>query len=196
MGYEKAYYQNNSCNAMIYIFLGPPASGKGTQAELLAKALHIPFISIGSKLREAANKNPDLAQALHQGELAPESVVKPLLIQLHADYPESIILDGAIRSPEQVAFVTKLWGKENIVIIWIDIADATIRERATHRIARDGHKRPDDALAIVENRISQYRQILPMLMASLQESDLRTISIDGSPDPDTIHQEIKKTIDL
>ena len=41
---------------MILVFLGPPYSGKGTQAKLLAKQLKIPVFSMGLLIREAYEK--------------------------------------------------------------------------------------------------------------------------------------------
>ena len=38
---------------MILVFLGPPYSGKGTQAELFAKELSLPFFSLGELIRDA-----------------------------------------------------------------------------------------------------------------------------------------------
>ena len=47
------------------IFLGPPASGKGTQTERLAKELNLPHIDTGSLLRAeiVANKLNKILQS-------------------------------------------------------------------------------------------------------------------------------------
>ena len=59
--------------ALNVVMLGPPASGKGTQAVRLAQARGIPKISTGDILREAAQSGSDLglrAKALmDRGEL-------------------------------------------------------------------------------------------------------------------------------
>ena len=47
---------------MRIVFLGPPGSGKGTQAKLLAERLGVPAISTGDILREAVRERTALGQ--------------------------------------------------------------------------------------------------------------------------------------
>ncbi len=42
------------------LLLGPPGAGKGTQAALIANALHVPHISTGDMLRTAVAEGTDL----------------------------------------------------------------------------------------------------------------------------------------
>ena len=64
---------------MNLILLGAPGAGKGTQAELLVKALSIPAISTGNMLREAVSHNTPLGEQVRQimdsGMLVPDDVV-------------------------------------------------------------------------------------------------------------------------
>ena len=46
----------------VLIFLGPPGSGKGTQAEILTKKLNFAHLSIGDLLRENIVNNTDLGK--------------------------------------------------------------------------------------------------------------------------------------
>ncbi|MFM6897179.1 MAG: adenylate kinase family protein, partial [Microcystis panniformis] len=48
------------------IFLGPPGSGKGTQAAKLAESLTIPHISTGEIFRKIATSNTEEARLLHE----------------------------------------------------------------------------------------------------------------------------------
>ena len=65
------------------IFLGPPGSGKGTQAQLLSEQLNIPHISTGEMLREAITQKTPLgnqAQSyVEQGELVPDELLLGLI---------------------------------------------------------------------------------------------------------------------
>ena len=57
-------------NARRIVFLGPPNSGKGTQAKFLAEALGIPAISTGEMLRAAVAAGSELGQRVAGSWLA------------------------------------------------------------------------------------------------------------------------------
>jgi adenylate kinase len=67
---------------MLYILLGPPASGKGTQAELLAKFLHIPHISTGAVLRELREKRPEVAELIDNGKVVNDACIREIYEEL------------------------------------------------------------------------------------------------------------------
>ena len=89
------------------IFLGPPACGKGTQTELLAKHFGFPHIDTGSLLRAeiaSGSENGMIAkQAIDKGNLVPVwlvgEIIKNRLEQ--DDCKNGFILDGFPRSLEQ-----------------------------------------------------------------------------------------------
>ena len=74
---------------MRVIFLGPPGSGKGTQAELLAARLGVPAISTGEILRSAVREGSPLgsqAQAvMERGELVSDDLIVSLIRDRTAD---------------------------------------------------------------------------------------------------------------
>ncbi len=89
------------------IFLGPPACGKGTQTEKLAKYLNFPHIDTGSLLRaEIKNETPDgkIAKSyIDKGNLVPVDLVAKIIKNRLAkdDCKNGYILDGYPRSVEQ-----------------------------------------------------------------------------------------------
>ena len=70
---------------MKLILFGPPGSGKGTQASLLAKKNNIPHLSTGDILRSKLNENDHLAQELSNimssGNLVPDSILNPIVTE-------------------------------------------------------------------------------------------------------------------
>lgn len=92
---------------MNLAILGPPGSGKGTQAALLAKKLEIPHISTGEILREAVRKNSSLgSQAkkfLDSGQLVPDGVMLEIVKDriLKKDCASGYLLDGFPRTIPQ-----------------------------------------------------------------------------------------------
>lgn len=89
------------------IFLGPPACGKGTQTEKLAKYLNFPHVDTGSLLRaEIKNETPDgkIAKSyIDKGNLVPVDLVAKIIKNRLAqdDCKKGYILDGYPRSVEQ-----------------------------------------------------------------------------------------------
>jgi len=89
---------------MRLILLGPPGSGKGTQANLLQDKFSIPKISTGDILRAAVADNTELGQEakrfMDNGELVPDEVVIGLIKERIADpdCENGFILDGFPRT--------------------------------------------------------------------------------------------------
>ena len=100
---------------MRIVLLGPPGSGKGTQAALLVEELGLPHISTGALLRNAAKRGTELglqAKAItDKGELVPDEIMSdmmssgtnsPLSIMDLAFKPSSVPLFAALRSSTPV----------------------------------------------------------------------------------------------
>lgn len=90
-----------------YIFLGAPASGKGTQTSLLSKKTGLPHIDTGALLREAIAQGTEDGKiakiAIDDGRLVPIDVVANIIKSrlLKDDCKDGFILDGYPRSLEQ-----------------------------------------------------------------------------------------------
>ncbi len=89
---------------MRIVLIGPPGSGKGTQAEKLSKELDTPHISAGDLLREVEKKDTPLGRLvkgyLERGELVPLDITIKLLRE-KLEGLNRFILDGFPRSLEQ-----------------------------------------------------------------------------------------------
>ena len=123
---------------MNLILLGAPGAGKGTQAELLVKALSIPAISTGNMLREAVSHNTPLGEHVRQimdsGMLVPDDVVMDLVSRRIArdDCKNGFIQDGVPR-PQSQAEAIDAAGIPVDYVISIEIDDAVIESRMTGR---------------------------------------------------------------
>lgn len=89
---------------MRLILLGPPGSGKGTQANLLQDKFNIPKISTGDILRAAVKDHTDLGKQakrfMEKGELVPDEIVIGLIKEriVEPDCEAGYILDGFPRT--------------------------------------------------------------------------------------------------
>lgn len=92
---------------MRIILLGPPGSGKGTQAQWLTEYYHIPKIATGDMLRAAVTAQSELGEQaksyMEQGKLVPDSVIIELVNQriLQPDCKSGYLFDGFPRTVEQ-----------------------------------------------------------------------------------------------
>ena len=92
---------------MRLILIGPPGSGKGTQAKLLSCRLHLAQIGTGDILREAIrHKTPlgELAEPyVSSGQLVPDDLVNEVVAERfrRPDRPEAFVMDGYPRTLAQ-----------------------------------------------------------------------------------------------
>jgi adenylate kinase len=123
---------------MNLILLGAPGAGKGTQAEVLVKALSIPAISTGNMLRDAMNRRTPLGEQVRQimdaGMLVPDDVVMDLVSRRISrdDCKNGFILDGVPRTLSQAEAIDAA-GIPVDYVISIEIDDAVIEGRMTGR---------------------------------------------------------------
>ena len=94
---------------MRLILLGPPGSGKGTQAQLLSTHHNLEHIGTGDLIREAiAQKTPLGLRAepdVKAGRLIPDSLVNDLIVERFQKRPPRFVMDGYPRTVSQaVAF--------------------------------------------------------------------------------------------
>jgi adenylate kinase len=116
---------------MDLILLGPPGSGKGTQAKKMVERYHIPQISTGDILRAALKEKTRLGleakQYMDQGRLVPDEVVVGIVRdRLKApDCRGGFILDGFPRTVPQaealgVTLQTMKRGIDHVISIEVD----------------------------------------------------------------------------
>lgn len=127
------------------IFLGAPASGKGTHTERLVKDLNLPHIDTGSMLRAAVAKGTEAGKRagsfMEKGQLVPIDVVASIIKdRLHEDdCKNGFILDGYPRSIEQAEILDEILEDINkgqdvkLLVIDIDVDEKLLIERIVNR---------------------------------------------------------------
>jgi adenylate kinase len=135
---EKA---ENPSTPLVLILLGPPGSGKGTQAAMLQDKLHLPHISTGDLLRDHARRGTELGKQaqtfMDKGQLVPDALILDMLFERvsQKDCSKGYILDGFPRTlPQAEALQGRLKGKTAPIVINLDLSDAKIIERLTNRV--------------------------------------------------------------
>ena len=194
---------------MRIVILGPPASGKGTQAAILRERHSIPQISTGDMLRAATAAGTELgkqaATFMSTGKLVPDEVVVGLVRErLGGDDTKSgFILDGFPRTDAQAdalgAMLAELESPLDCAL-QIDVDRDLLMERATLRRTdvRTGQiyhlkynppppdaeleHRADDLEETVKVRLDQYDEMTAALLPYYKEKGLLR-RVDGVGDP-------------
>jgi adenylate kinase len=123
------------------IFIGPPGSGKGTQAKRLASRLAIPHISTGDMLREAVAAGTPVGQKaasiMASGALVPDDVMIEIIDGrlVQPDAEKGFILDGFPRTLVQAEKLDGLVGngKSSLRVLQLLVPDEAIVRRISLR---------------------------------------------------------------
>eukprot|EP01084_Bolivina_argentea_P211367 359554_1 len=124
------------------ILVGPPGSGKGTQAPILKDEICACHLSSGDLLRGAIAKGTETGKiaklSMDKGELVPDGIVEILLEEaIDSEVcSKGFILDGYPRTVKQAKWLDKMLlskGKEINDVIQLDIDDDILSERITGR---------------------------------------------------------------
>jgi adenylate kinase len=123
------------------IFIGPPGSGKGTQAKRLASRFAIPHISTGDMLREAVADGTGLgreaAPIMASGGLVSDDLMIGIINDrlAKADAQNGFILDGFPRTVVQAEKLDGIVGngKEALRVLQLLVPDDAIVHRITLR---------------------------------------------------------------
>jgi adenylate kinase len=125
--------------ALNVVMLGPPASGKGTQAVRLARARGIPKISTGDILREATHTGSELglrAKALiDRGELLGDDEMVEIVRERlsRPDAANGFILDGFPRTVPQARVLDTMLHGQPAVVVDLAVPDQELIHRMEGR---------------------------------------------------------------
>lgn len=128
---------------MNFVVLGLPASGKGTQAELLAKKLGLYYLEMGEVLRKIAKEKTPLGKEVNriiyqEGGLVPgkamRQIVGKLLAEIKSD--KGIVFDGYPRKLSQYQDLKKMlanWGTKINKVFFLKVSRETVIKRISSR---------------------------------------------------------------
>jgi adenylate kinase len=123
------------------VLLGPPGSGKGTQATRIAGQLSVPHISTGDILRGAVKAGTPLgkqvAGIMAAGGLVGDGLITDLVRERLAlpDTRDGFILDGFPRTAAQAAALDTMRPPDSLVVALIEVPDdAIIRRMSSRRV--------------------------------------------------------------
>jgi adenylate kinase len=126
---------------MLVVLVGPPGSGKGTQAKVICQRFGIPQISTGDMLRAAKSAgtlDQRYLEIMDKGGLVPdEAMIKLIDDRIDAeDCKPGFLLDGFPRTVPQAEALGELLAKRNRAlerVVQLDVARSLLEERLVNR---------------------------------------------------------------
>jgi adenylate kinase len=123
------------------VLLGPPASGKGTQAARFSRAHGFLHFDMGGALRKAAVADTPLGEEVRSytdaGHLVPDEIVQQLIqLMFAANEQRDVILDGFPRSMEQAELLDRAMaeaGRELTAAVLVSLPESDIAVRILNR---------------------------------------------------------------
>ena len=190
---------------MNIILLGPPGSGKGTQAKRLEARFGLLQISTGEILREAVTADTKLGKKIKStmdaGELISDKLVLEV-IKSRLDEPDcetGVVFDGFPRTVAQAKAlddIKRAQGETVDVVIMLDVDDDALITRIEKRATSAGENevRSDDTVEVLKHRLQAYRTwTAPIIPFYADRGILKRV--DGMKDIKQVSSAVYKIVD-
>ena len=180
------------------MLLGPPGSGKGTQAARLRDGAGFVTLATGDLLRVERTAGTELgrraAEYMDRGDLVPDEIVLAMVRDAIARLDgKPSVLDGFPRTVEQadaLGAALEDHGRDLTAVILVDVPDEEVAERIGER-----HQgRSDDTPETVRERLRIYHDVTAPLIDYYAERGLLR-RVDGSGDADEVEKGVRHELE-
>lgn len=206
---------------MKIIMLGPQASGKGTQAKLLAEKLKIAHISTGEIFRAMTRETAlgkKVRDLIDNGNLVPNDITNEVVKErlLKEDCKKGFILDGYPRNMNQALALDKIAKLDKVIYLDINIKETLRRISGrrectkckaifniyTNKPKKEGicdncnnklYQRDDDKEEAVKKRLEIYHNETTPLINFYEKKGI-LLRINGEQTIDAIAKDVYKKI--
>jgi adenylate kinase len=180
----------------ILVLMGPPGSGKGTQAQALAERLRIPAVSTGDIFRANVAAGTELGNRaqgfVDAGEYVPDELTNAMVRERLAaeDTGPGFLLDGYPRTLDQVEVLDEFLANQDrkldaAVVLEVD------PEHLVQRLLRRAEleHRSDDTEDVIRRRLQVYNEQTRPLIKVYDDRGL-VIPVDGTGEVDDVTSRI------
>lgn len=174
------------------VLLGPPGSGKGTQAALLERVLGVPAISTGEMVRTAVERGSALGRRVEaivgSGSLVDDETMAEIVRERlrEGDASQGFILDGYPRTLPQVDALDEIATE-----LGIDLERAVVIEVPQDELVRRmmARGRNDDTEEVIRHRLEIYAECTAPVVERYRQEGL-LVTVDGHRSIDEVHRSI------
>ncbi len=177
---------------MRLVLVGPPGSGKGTQAAELADTYSVPAISTGDIFRANVKGGTELGRKaqefMSRGALVPDELTNAMVRERLAqdDVAEGFVLDGYPRNPEQAVELDGMLADHGAAlnaVVEITADGEEVTRRLLKRAEIEG--RADDTEDVIRRRLSVYADSTAPVTAYYEGQGL-LVKVDGIAEVDVV----------
>jgi adenylate kinase len=175
--------------------VGPPGSGKGTQAARLARALDLTVVPTGELARKAAREPTERGCALNaatcSGALVPDGIICELVDEAIREFPDSgrgVVFDGFPRTDCQARVLDgRILPMPLDAYVELRVDEEVLLERLGAR------NRGDDGDLTDLRRLDDFDHLTRPMIERLR-SEGRVLTIDGGQPPANVHRAITESL--
>jgi len=167
------------------LIIGPPGSGKGTQAERISERLGVVAISTGDIFRANVKSETPLGveakKYMDAGDFVPDSVTNKMVRDRlgESDVEDGFLLDGYPRTTAQIDYLDEILATRNQrldVVLQLTADDGELMARLLGRAKET--RRNDDTEAVIRHRLDLYHEQTEAVVAKSAERGILT-RVDG-----------------
>lgn len=183
------------------ILLGPPGSGKGTQAKFIVEKYRLIHMSTGDMLRsEIKVQSPlgkEVESIINSGSLVSDRIVFQLIRNRVQANPHArgFIYDGFPRTTEQAAALDEYLsstGHAVNLILALCVPDGTVEERMQKRALIE-HRQDETNLETIRHRIATYHKQTEPLLDYYRKQE-KCVEVDGSQTLEQVNDSVYKVL--
>lgn len=182
------------------LMMGPPGSGKGTQASRIADKLGIVAISTGDifryNVKEMTPLGREAKQYMDNGDFVPDDVTNRMVADRlsQPDAEGGFLLDGYPRTAGQVEALDAMLqdaGQELSVVVELTVPDEELVTRLLKRAEIEG--RADDTQDVIQHRLDLYHEQTASVIESYAPRGI-VARVDGTGQIDDVTERLLQAV--
>lgn len=182
------------------LIMGPPGSGKGTQAARIADKMGIVAISTGDIFRYNVKELTDLGKEakkyIDNGDFVPDDVTNRMVEDRikQPDAASGFLLDGYPRTAGQVEALNEMLkasGHSLSVVLQLEVPDEELVQRLLARADSEG--RADDTAEVIQHRLDLYHEQTAAVIESYVDQGI-VARVDGTGQIDDITERLLQAV--